>query len=185
LDAFMPANQTKQLGNEEQGIWGLAALTAAETGLKDPEGKKWLDLAVNVFNTQVARWDSETCMGGLRWQIFTFNQGYQWKNTLTNAGFYLLSARLAEVTGNKTYFQWAEDSFSWAKGVGLIDEDWRVYDGVDAKTDCDSHEISLLEWSSPHGMYLEGTALMYNMVCYSSLPAASIARSSGRHEPCT
>ena len=33
---FMPLNQTKTLGNDDQGFWGMAAMTAAETGFEDP-----------------------------------------------------------------------------------------------------------------------------------------------------
>jgi mannan endo-1,6-alpha-mannosidase len=32
----MPLNQTKALGNDDQGFWGMAAMTAAETKFQDP-----------------------------------------------------------------------------------------------------------------------------------------------------
>jgi mannan endo-1,6-alpha-mannosidase len=31
----MPSNQSKTLGNDDQAFWGMAAMTAAETGLED------------------------------------------------------------------------------------------------------------------------------------------------------
>lgn len=102
-DDFMPENQTKALGNDDQGFWGLAAMTAAETGFEDPDKDQpgWLSLAQGVFNTQVVRWDTTTCGGGFRWQIFTFNNGYGYKNSISNGCVFNLAARLALYTGNK------------------------------------------------------------------------------------
>jgi hypothetical protein len=75
---FMPANQSKSLGNDDQGFWGMTAMTAAEYNFPNPSSDQpqWLALAQAVFNTQAPRWDASTCGGGLRWQIFTFNSGY-------------------------------------------------------------------------------------------------------------
>lgn len=54
--AFMPINQTKTEGNDDQGFWGMAAMTAAETKFPNPPKSSpgWLSLAQGVFNTQVA-----------------------------------------------------------------------------------------------------------------------------------
>lgn len=81
-------------------VWGLAAMAAAECGLPQSSASagnntSWITLATNVFNTQAVRWDTETCGGGLRWQIFTFNRGYDYTNTLANGLFFQLAARLA------------------------------------------------------------------------------------------
>jgi mannan endo-1,6-alpha-mannosidase len=75
---FMPENQTKTEGNDDQGFWGMAAMSAAEMKFQDPPPSKpgWLAMVQGVFNTMVPRWDASTCGGGLRWQIFTFNNGY-------------------------------------------------------------------------------------------------------------
>jgi mannan endo-1,6-alpha-mannosidase len=53
FDAFMPNNQTRSLGNDDQGFWGMAAMSAAENRLPDLEYGKpsWLSLAQAVFNT--------------------------------------------------------------------------------------------------------------------------------------
>ena len=73
---FMPANQTKDEGNDDQVFWAFAAMTAAELGFPAPEsGPSWLSMAQAVFNEQTTRWDTSTCGGGLRWQIFTWNNG--------------------------------------------------------------------------------------------------------------
>jgi mannan endo-1,6-alpha-mannosidase len=58
-------------------FWAFAAMTAAEFGFENPADglPSWLSLAQAVFNEQTERWDSATCGGGLRWQIFSFNIG--------------------------------------------------------------------------------------------------------------
>lgn len=78
---YMPRNQTRTEGNDDQGFWGLSVMSAAEYKFPDPpaDQPQWLALAQAVFNTQAARWDTEHCAGGLRWQIFTWNNGYDYK----------------------------------------------------------------------------------------------------------
>ncbi|KAF2274949.1 glycoside hydrolase, partial [Westerdykella ornata] len=153
---YQPANQTRTEANEDQIVWALAALTAAETGFKEPKNIKWLDLAKGVFDAQTQRWDGETCGGGLRWQMLTFNAGYDWKNSATNAAFFLLSARLAAVTGNKTYSEWAEKSYKWSRDVGLISESYDVFDGTNVRSGCS--DVTKSQWTSVHAMYIEGSA---------------------------
>lgn len=166
FDAFMPENQTAVSGNDDQSYWGLAALTAAEANLPNPVNGTWAEFAANVFDTQVIRYEIEensngTCGGGLRWQIYSFNLGYDYKNTASNANFFLLAARLAKFTGNATYSDWAEKSFAWARDVGLISKEYFVYDGASTSDDCE--QINRLQWTQNHASYTEGAAIMYNM----------------------
>ncbi|KAF2111056.1 putative glycosyl hydrolase [Lophiotrema nucula] len=158
---FMPPNQTKTLGNDDQAVWALAALTAADTGFGEkPASGEWIDYAKNVFDNQVLRWDDTSCGGGLKWQIFSFNSGYNYKNSLTNGAFFLLSSRLALATGNKTYSDWAEKSFEWAKTIGLVSDTYSVYDGTDDQMNCS--QINHIQWSWDLGVYTEGAAALYN-----------------------
>jgi mannan endo-1,6-alpha-mannosidase len=102
---YMPLNQTESHGNDDQGFWGLTVMSAAEKKFPNPEDDQpqWLSLAQAVFNTQAERWDEEHYDGGLRWQIYSFNKDYQYKNTVSNGAFFLLASRLARFTGNNTY----------------------------------------------------------------------------------
>ncbi|MAD86980.1 MAG: hypothetical protein CL912_28825 [Deltaproteobacteria bacterium] len=161
---FMPLNQTKTLGNDDQGFWGMAAMTAAETGFEDPpEGSPgWLALAQGVFNTQAPRWDTSTCGGGLRWQIFTFNSGYTYKNSISNGCFFNLAARLALYTGNATYAEWAEKTWVWMNDIGLINEKFEVFDGTQNTDNCTSKDHN--KWTYNTGIFLMGAATMYNYV---------------------
>lgn len=162
---FMPDNQTKTLGNDDQAFWGMAAMTAAETKFQDPPAPSpgWLALAQGVYNTQVPRYDNATCGGGWRWQIFSFNQGYTYKNSISNGCFFNLAARLALYTGNDTYAQQAEKAFDWTYEIGLITADYgEVFDGTSIPDNCTSKDHT--KWTYNVGVFLLGSAAMYNYV---------------------
>ncbi|KAL9599638.1 MAG: hypothetical protein Q9219_003722 [cf. Caloplaca sp. 3 TL-2023] len=159
---YMTPNQTKTEGNDDQGFWGMAAMSAAEQKFPDPPSDKpqWLALAQAVFNTQALRWDTQFCNGGLRWQIFTFNTGYNYKNTISNGVFFNMGARLAMYTGNQTYADWAEKAWDWTAAVGMMSSDYLFFDG--AHTDKNCSDINKQQWSYNAGVYLLGAANMYN-----------------------
>ncbi|KAK6436953.1 hydrolase 76 protein [Oleoguttula sp. CCFEE 5521] len=170
---YMPPNQTKSEGNDDQSYWALAAMTAAEYGFPlapvDGQAISWLQIAENVFNEQASRWDNGTCGGGLRWQIFSFNNGYNYKNSLSNGNFFQLAARLAHFTGNQTYSDWAALTLKWSVDVGLAfspDENnstlryVTVYDGTDISTGCT--QFNRIQWMAALGTYLAGSAFGFN-----------------------
>lgn len=161
---FMPTNQTKTEGNDDQGFWGMAAMSAAENKFVDPPDSSpgWLALAQAVFNTMAVRWDTTSCGGGLRWQIFTFNSGYNYKNSIANGCFFNIGARLAAYTGNTTYVDWAEKTWDWMEDVGLIGDDYSVYDGTSDTNNCT--EIDHGQWTYNQGIYLFGAAMMWKAV---------------------
>ena len=163
---FMPPNQTKTEGNDDQGFWGLAAMSAAEQNFPNPpsDQPQWLALAQSVFNSQALRWDMTSCAGGLKWQIFTFNNGYNYKNSISNGVFFNMGARLAMYTGNKTYADWAEKTWDWVNAVGLMSPDYHVFDGSDDNLNCS--EVNHIQWSYNAGVYLLGAANMYSFVRY-------------------
>ncbi|RFU30346.1 hypothetical protein B7463_g5993, partial [Scytalidium lignicola] len=158
---YMPTNQTKTEGNDDQGFWAMAVMLAAEVNFPNPPKDKpqWLSLAQAVFNTQAARWDSDNCNGGLRWQIFTFNAGYNYKNSISNGCFFNLASRLALYTGNQTYADWAERTWQWMEGVGLITPELFVFDGARVTDNCTEKDRN--RWSYNHGIYLNGAAALY------------------------
>jgi mannan endo-1,6-alpha-mannosidase len=118
---FMPTNQTHSEGNDDQSFWALAAMSAAEMNFPNPPAKSpsWLALAQAVFNEQVQRWDTQNCNGGLRWQIFPFNNGYDYKNSISNGCHFHLAARLARYTGNNTYFEVADRVYTWMSDISI------------------------------------------------------------------
>lgn len=159
---FMPVNQSKTLGNDDQAFWGMAAMTAAETGFPDPpDGKPgWLALAKTVFNTQQPRWDP-SCGGGLRWQIFPFNTGYNYKNSISNGCYFNLAARLALYSGNTTYADEAVKTWDWMWNVNLIKHDtYHIVDGAHNTDNCTQMDANT--WTYNSGVFLLGAAAMYN-----------------------
>ncbi|KAK7430385.1 mannan endo-1 [Neonectria magnoliae] len=161
---FMPTNQTRTEGNDDQGFWAMAAMAAAERKFPDPpdDEPQWLALAQAVFNEYASRWDTEHCGGGMRWQIFTFNSGFSYKNTISNGCFFNIAARLARYTGNDTYADWATKIWKWESGAGLITDAYKVYDGVTiGDTNCSS--IDTAQWSYNAGIFLHGASVMYNL----------------------
>lgn len=159
---YMPPAYYASLGNDDQAFWGMAVLSALEYGFPTPPGNSsttWLDLATNVFDSQAARWDTSTCAGGLRWQVFESNAGYNYKNSISNGAFLQMAARLAHYTGNQTYVDWAEKAWDWMEGIGLIDaQNYNVYDGSDDKLNCT--QVDHTVWSYNPSVLLYGTAMM-------------------------
>lgn len=127
-----------------------------------PAGQpQWLALAQGVFNSQAPRWDTASCAGGLKWQISPLNNGYNYKNSISNGCFFNMAARLGLYTGNSSYLDWAEKTWDWVAGpVGLINNQSYVFDGSDDTIDCT--KVSHLQWSYNAGVFLYGAAVMYN-----------------------
>ncbi|KAI2466744.1 glycoside hydrolase family 76 protein [Annulohypoxylon bovei var. microspora] len=157
---YMPPNQTLTEGNDDQGFWAMAVMSAAEYKFPDPPSgqPQWLALAEGVFNTQAARWDPDHCNGGLRWQIFTWNNGFDYKNSISQACFFNVAARLAVYTGNSTYADWAVKTWDWMVNVRFIDTNYRIYDGGHIEDNCTT--ITPYEFSYNVGAFLLGTAAM-------------------------
>lgn len=137
-------------------------MSAAEYNLSTPTApaSRWLALAEAVFNDQVRRWNTATCNGGLKWQIFPSNTGYDYKNTAANGGLFQLSARLARYTGNQTYIDWADKSWDWMTAIGLVDSHYNVFDGTQDSNNCS--QINEVSFSYTHGMLLYGSSVMAN-----------------------
>lgn len=162
---YIPSNQSMTEGNDDQGFWGLAVMEATERNFTNPPSDQpgWLALTQAVFNTMWARWDDQYCGGGLRWQIFTWNSGYTYKNTISTACMIAIGARLGRYTGNTTYIDIANEAFEWLENIGFVsisDGSARVYDGASITDNCTS--ITGLEWTYNIGLLMAGSAYAYN-----------------------
>ncbi|RPB00759.1 putative cell wall glycosyl hydrolase Dfg5 [Choiromyces venosus 120613-1] len=158
---YEPQAHTLSLGNDDQAFWGIAAMAAAERAFPNPPADKpqWLALAQAVFNRQAGRWDSQHCNGGLRWQVVSTNKGYDYKNAISNGLFFHLGARLARYTGNQSYAELAERTYDWSRQLGLIGDDYKIYDGAHIP-ECSIS--SVYQWTYNAGVFLSGAAYMYN-----------------------
>lgn len=178
---YLPPNQTMTEGNDDQvstqspkisiglcvdtieGFWAMAVLSAAEYNFPNPspDQPQWLALAQAVFNTQAARWDTSNCNGGLRWQIFTWNAGFDYKNSISQGCFFNIAARLALYTGNETYAEWAYTVWDWMIESSFMHQDsYFIFDGAHVDDDCAN--ITPYQWTYNPGAFLLGAAAMYN-----------------------
>lgn len=151
-------------------------MDAAELNFTNPPSTdpQWLALAQAVFNEQAARWDAGDCGGGIRWQIFTFNAGYDYKNAISNGGFFQLGARLARYTKNATYAEWAEKEWDWFSQSVLFEaSNWQINDGTSTLANCTVADQ--LQWSYNYGTWIMGMAYMYNYVSLSTVDVLSFS----------
>ena len=180
---FMPPNQTFDMGNDDQAFWAMSALTAAENNFQPPATDEfsWLSLAQAVFNEQISRWDTGTCGGGLRWQVYQ-KSGYDLKNSISNGALINVAARLARYTNDDFYAQWAEKIWAWMEGIGLIDENYNVFDNSEAdRLNCT--QVDRNQWSYNAGTMLMGASTMYNYVCLHSNLQIKINTSQTNGDP--
>ena len=98
----------------------------------------------------------------MRWQAHSYLTGYDYKNSIANGCYFNIGARLARYTNNDTYAQLAVKSFDWVRAVGLMDSDYKVYDGAHIGTNCT--DINKVQFSYNAAVFLLGAANMYNYV---------------------
>ena len=163
---YNPQNESAEMGNDDQSFWAMSALRAAETNFPNPPGPKdpsWLGLAQAVYNEQTAAWDTSTCNGGLRWQVYPTNNGYSLKNSISNGNLFNIAARLARYTQDDRYAQWAVKIWDWMEAIGLIDQHFNVFDNSEAdRLNCT--QIDRNQWSYNVATMLMGASTMYNYV---------------------
>ncbi|KAI2465858.1 glycoside hydrolase family 76 protein [Annulohypoxylon bovei var. microspora] len=163
-DNYMPPNWTASMGNDDQAIWALSAITAEEIGFQEPtqDNPQWLTLAKNVFDLQEVdsrRADDGDCKGALRWQIYPSSNGYNYISSAANILYFNLASQLAHLTGNTTYEDAAGDAFELLEDIGFISKNYDVYNGAQAD-ECTS--INKVQFSYTAAMLLQGSAFMYN-----------------------
>ncbi|KAI1761050.1 glycoside hydrolase family 76 protein [Hypoxylon sp. FL1150] len=172
---FIPTDQASWEANDDQVYWVYNALTAMEYGFEALPCEKskantvgdcansWLAIATHAFEDFVARWDkdSATCGGGLKWQYTPTANGYYYKNSVSNGGFFQTAARLARYTGNATYSHWAKKVWNWSTSVGFVSSDFHVFDGAGDDNNANCTAIDQDEWSYNIAAYLHGAAHMY------------------------
>ncbi|KAL2808343.1 glycosyl hydrolase family 76-domain-containing protein [Aspergillus granulosus] len=160
---FFDSNYSQWLGNDDQMFWGLAAITASETGFPEIEGKPtWTTLARAVFTMQANRWDTSSCNGGINWQIHLWQEGHTLRNAISNGGLFQLAARLGHFTKNTTYLEFAEKIWDWSVDSPLIQpgKNWFVADSTSGDNNCTDSDA--MQWTYNYGSYLAGCAFMYN-----------------------
>lgn len=84
---------------------------------------------------------------------------------ISNGGNFQIAARLAYITGNETYADWANMVWDWMEDSIMFERTQTgllyIWDNVDADLDCQEHQN--LIWSYNYGVLLGGAAYMYNL----------------------
>ncbi|ODV58879.1 glycoside hydrolase family 76 protein [Ascoidea rubescens DSM 1968] len=163
---YVPLNQTETEGNDDQGVWSFAIMSAAEKGFPSPKNSgvpyEWVELAENIFNSMFGRWDDE-CGGGLRWQIYDTNVGFDYKNSVSNGCLFQLAARLAKYHNDPKYTYIADYVWEWTTDVDFLteyDDTIILHDGAHTYANCE--DITDKEWTYNYGLYMVGSAYLYN-----------------------
>ncbi|KAM3472254.1 hypothetical protein MY5147_005382 [Beauveria neobassiana] len=163
-DNYLPPEHADEEGNDDLFFWGNAVLSAAENNFPQPNKDlpSWLGISKNVFSWLESKWDTAHCDGGVFWQILASNpNGLNYKNTISNGGFFQLTARLARATNDDKYVRWAQKIWDWSWDKNLIDHKlYRVYDGVDIRDLCTKPNPASYTYLS--GIYLYGAAVLAN-----------------------
>ena len=162
---YNPPNQSKNMGIDDQVFWAFSAMDAAEANFPEAGGDtpSWLAIAQAVYNFQKTKWDDATCGGGMRWQVYSFNAGYNLKNMISNGGNFQLAARLALYTGNASYADWADKMWDWMADSVMFqyqNEKLYIWDNTDANNNCS--DVTHYVWTYNYGTLLMGAASMYN-----------------------
>ncbi|KAI0396482.1 glycoside hydrolase family 76 protein [Xylariaceae sp. FL0594] len=162
---FVPPEQAGWEANDDQAYWLFNALTAMEYNFDTlPGAPSWETISTNAFNLFVKRWqdDSETCSGGLKWQYNPKANGWTYKNAVTNGAFFQTAARLARYTGDQKFADWAVKIWDWSRGVGLVSQDYHVYDGTGDDKGANCSQVNRDEWSYNIASFIHGAAHLYN-----------------------
>jgi len=144
----------------EYGFEALPCVASSNGGCLN----SWLAIATNAFEDFVSRWNVDSalsCNGGLKWQYNPDAVGYDYKNAVTNGGFFQTSARLARYTGNQTFADWATTIWDWSSAIGIISSDFHVVDGTWDTDGTNCTTVSTIQWSYNVATFLHGAAHMY------------------------
>ncbi|KAI1464386.1 glycoside hydrolase family 76 protein [Daldinia caldariorum] len=161
---YLPSNWSASMGNDDQAFWALSAMLATEIGYTDPpeDQPQWAALAQAVFHEQTSedrRVPSGRCKWGLRWQVYSTNNGYDYINTIANACYFNIGSRLARYFHNETYAELATKTWDLIDRLGYISDKWDVYDGAHLP---DCTDLNKAQFSYNAAMLLQGAAFMYN-----------------------
>jgi mannan endo-1,6-alpha-mannosidase len=162
-DIILPWMKSQE-GNDDQAFWALAFMSALEYKFKDPKKSdpQYFEVVTRAFDNIASRWNTESCGGGLKWQIYPENDyGYFYRNAVSSGTLFALASRLARYTGDKKYADWADKIWDWTEKVGFVTSQYEVFDGADERKNCT--EINKVQWSYNLALYLHGAAGMYDV----------------------
>ena len=137
-------------GNDDD-LWAVLAALSVYRFSKAPEllrfsRDKFTELTTNY-------WDA-TCGGGLWW-----DHARTYKNAITNELLLYAATELYAATGDATYAGWAQRTWTWFSGSGLINADHLVNDGLNAR--CENNHQATYTYNQ--GVILGGLVGLYHV----------------------
>jgi predicted alpha-1,6-mannanase (GH76 family) len=115
---------------DDDGWWAIVWIKAFDL----TQRQKYLDMAKTIFDRMAGSWD-DVCGGGIYWR----NQ-HDKKNAIPNTLFMQAAAKLHRRTpgdmGSGSYLEWAERTWSWFQGTGMLAQNKQVLDTLDNLQDC-------------------------------------------------
>jgi predicted alpha-1,6-mannanase (GH76 family) len=110
---------------DDDGWWALVWIKAYDLTEKD----EYLAMAKTVFQRMAGSWDNK-CGGGIYWR-----NAKDRKNAISNSLFMQAAAQLHLRTpgdaGPGSFLDWAQRTWTWFKGTGLLRSDHLVIDTLD------------------------------------------------------
>jgi len=117
---------------DDEGWWVLAWIEAYRL-IGD---EKYLIMARTTFEDMVKGWDN-VCGGGIYWKKPNIG-----KSAVQNELFMLAAIRLHNLGGgivkDKTYLNWAEETWKWFEKSGMIKDNYLVDNGLNKKCEVSS-----------------------------------------------
>lgn len=127
--------------------WAAIAHVKVYRLLKNEES---LAASKQIFTTMTHYWD-DVCKGGVWWNLTR-----TYKNAITNELFLVLATLLYETTHDPQYLQWAHKEWDWFNGIGLINAESLINDGLDHCRN--NHQTT---WTYNQGVILGGLTSLY------------------------
>ena len=172
---------------DDEGWWALAWIDVYDL----THEKRYLEMAGSIFRDMTRGWD-ETCSGGIWW-----SKERKYKNAIANELFLSVAAHLAARSGDEKekarYLDWAEREWKWFAHTGMINADYQINDGLEAK--CANNRKTT--WSYNQGVILGALSELYrqthdaklldsaNAIARATLANAALIDKQGiLHEPC-
>lgn len=115
---------------DDDGWWALAWIKAYDLTKQEA----YLSMAKTIFERMAGSWDSK-CSGGIYWR-----SQKDVKNAISNSLFMQAAAQLHLRTpgdaGAGSFLDWAQRTWMWFKGTGMLRSDKLVIDTLDGLTTC-------------------------------------------------
>jgi predicted alpha-1,6-mannanase (GH76 family) len=116
---------------DDDGWWAIVWIRAYDL-TKQPA---YLDMAKTIFKRMAGSWDDK-CGGGIYWRGNPKDK----KNAISNSLFMQAAASLHQRTpgdaGAGSYLDWAQRTWTWFKGTGMLRSDKLVIDTLDGLSSC-------------------------------------------------